>query len=366
MSKKYYFSCGPSKKYPAWNSDMFNNQWLSRTHIYDFKGFVKEQLDSIRRILQIPSEYEIMFVPASGSGAIWCSFLNLLSPHNKTIIATAGYFSNIWKEDLLSQLKLDCNIIEYHQSFNLEAIDTKSDYVFVAVDTSSGIRNLQIPNNMEGLVIADAVSAVFLEDIPWHKLDAIAFSAQKILGGDGSLGMLALSPKAIERLKTEKPWPIPRMFNINRWELESVLNGQFMSTPSVLAIIELSNILKWVETNGGIKFLQERNAKNWNAMEEFLDRNRKFEYLLKEEKLRGRALACIELKEWNEKNTPDDQRMEQMKRVSQKATELGIYDIANFSSPSWRFWLGPMQESEDVADGLEAFGKLVTLCKEQL
>lgn len=363
MSKKYYFSCGPSKKYPAWNSDIFNSQWLSRTHIYDFKIFVKEQLDSIRRILQIPSDYEIMFIPASGTGAIWCSFLNLLSPHNTATIATAGYFSHVWAEDLQNQFKLKCNVIEYDQSFIPEAIDKKSDYVFVAVDTSSGIRNLQIPNNMEGLVIADAVSAVFLEDIPWQKLDAISFSAQKILGGDGSLGILALSPKAIERLKTEKPWPIARMFNINRWGLEGVINGQFMSTPSVLALIELSHILNWVETNGGLQFLQQRNAKNWQAMDQFLHNNPQFEYMLKEEKLRGRALACIELKEWNEKQVPNAQRMEQMKLVAQKATELGIYDIANFSSASWRFWLGPMQESEDVSGGLEAFAAAATaLC----
>ncbi len=334
---------------------MLNSEWLNRTHIYDFKQFVYGILHQMHRLLNLPNDYKIMFVPASGSGAIWCSFLNLLLPERKIHIPVSGYFSRVWAEDLQKQFGLDCNVIEYDEKFNIDCIDQNDDYMMVAVDTSNGMRNLQILDNMSGLVLMDAVSAVFIEDIPWTKVDAVSFAAQKILGGDGSLGVLVLSPKALERLAVDKPWPIPRMFNINRWSLENVENGQFMSTPSILSLIELSHILNWVEQNGGVPFLQQRNEDNWSVMNKFLDQNNKFESLIKKPALRGLALNCIELQEWSAKSVKSEERMEFMKEISAKAKKLCVYDIANFSNPSWRFWLGPMQESEDIAAGLDRF-----------
>lgn len=353
MLKSIFFASGPSKKFPEWNCEIFNSKYLNRTHIYDFKNYAKECLDMAREILKIPVDYEIFFTPGSGSGALYCSFLNCLNPGSLMQIAVSGFFSNEWGSELKNQFKIPTKFIEYDQNFDKNNLDKMQDYFLVATDTTNGMRNLEISDNMQGLVFMDAVSAAFLEDIPWNKVDCAACSAQKILGGDGSLGILILSPKSLERLSIEKPWPIPRMFNINKWQIKELAAGRAMSTPSILGIVELWHILNWVKKNGGLEFMQKRSAENWQVVENFMQQYTQFDYLIKDRKKQGMALACIEMKTW-----PGDDAVSYMKHIANMAKKLEVYDIENFANASWRFWIGPTQDQEDIKEGLERFVSL--------
>lgn len=352
MNKPIFFASGPSKKFPEWNSQIFNNEYLGRTHYSDFKQVSKECLDMMREILEIPDGHQIFFVPGSGSGAIFCSYINCLLPNQPVQIAISGYFATEWANDIENQFKISCARLDYndntYQNFEKQ-IDKKKDYVLVSANTKNGMRNLCIPDNMEGLVLTDAVSAAFLEELEWSKLDCIAFSAQKVLGGDGSLGILVLSPKAQERVKQEKSWPVIRMFNINKWNLDELSKGRTMSTPSILAIIELNHILKWIKQMGGLEFLRKRNDMNQAVFNQFMEANTQFEYLIKTPELRSQASTCIQMKNWP-KN-----KIDYLNNIANEAMKLNVYDIENTLESSWRFWLGPMLEASEVEEGLSRF-----------
>ncbi len=216
------------------------------------KARIVEVVDRSRAILGVPADWQVGVVAASDTGAVEIAMWSLLGARGVDMLAWEN-FGEGWVEDV-RQLKLaDVRVLHapYGRLPDLHAVDSERDVVFPWNGTTSGVR---IPNgdwiaeDRKGLTICDATSAVFAMRLPWEKLDVVTWSWQKALGGEAAHGMLALSPRAVERLESyTPPWPLPKLFRLTSKGklIKGVFQGETINTPSMLCVedaIELARV----------------------------------------------------------------------------------------------------------------------------
>src|SRR6516164_7778345 len=264
------FSSGPCAKRPGWWPAALEAALIGRSHRSGAGlGRLVEVIDRSRAILGIPADWRVGIVAGSDTGAIEIAMWSLLGARGVDMLAWEN-FGEGWVADV-AQLKLDdVRIMQapYGQLPDFSQVDHTRDVVFTWNGTTSGVR---VPNgdwivpDRQGLAICDATSAVFAMRLPWERLDVATWSWQKSLGGEGGHGMLALSPRAVERLESyTPPWPLPKLFRLTSKGklLEGVFRGETINTPSMLCVEDALDSLKWAESVGGLDGLIARAERN--------------------------------------------------------------------------------------------------------
>jgi phosphoserine aminotransferase len=354
------FSSGPCAKRPGWTPEALKDAAVGRSHrSKTAKKKIVEAVDRTRALLGIPADYRIGIVPASDTGAVEMALWSLLGARPVDML-TWESFGEGWVTDVAKQLKLkDARVLKagYGQIANLKAVDWTHDVVFTWNGTTSGVK---VPNgewiadNREGLAICDATSAVFAMDLPWQKLDVVTWSWQKVLGGEAAHGMLALSPRAVERLESyTPPWPLPKIFRMTSKGklIAGIFEGETINTPSLLAVEDAIDGLKWAESLGGLPALKGRSEGNLAAIAHWVEHTPWIDFLAADPAIRSCTSVCLKITDdWFARLTDDAQRA-QVKRLEALLEAEGVaYDVAGHRDalPGLRIWCGATVETRDV------------------
>jgi phosphoserine aminotransferase len=355
-----HFSSGPCAKRPGWSLEALTSALVGRSHrSKEGKAKLSEVIARSKAILGMPADYRLAIVPASDTGAVEMSLWSLLGQRGVDVPAWES-FGEGWATDVVKQLKLkDVRVLRapYGALPDLKQVDWARDVVFTWNGTTSGVRVPDggwIRDDREGLAICDATSAAFAMDLPWPKLDAVTWSWQKVLGGEAAHGMLALSPRAVHRLETyAPPWPLPKVFRLTKsgkFE-EAPFRGETINTPSMLAVEDALDGLRWAEQIGGLKSLIARSQANLNVLTGWVERTDWIAFLARDPATRSSTSVCLSIVDpWFLGHAEDKQRL-----ISRKLAELldaeGVaHDIAAHrdSPPGLRIWCGATVETADV------------------
>ncbi|GAK46437.1 phosphoserine aminotransferase [Tepidicaulis marinus] len=355
-----HFSSGPCAKRPGWTIQNLQDAALGRSHRAKIgKAKLKEAIDRTRAVLGVPEDYRIGIVPASDTGAVEMAMWSLLGARGVDILAWESFGAG-WVSDAKKQLKLeDIRVFEadYGKLPDLSKVDCNRDVVFTWNGTTSGVR---VPNgnwiaaDREGLTICDATSAAFAQDLPWAKLDVTTFSWQKVMGGEAAHGMLILSPRAVERLENYTPaWPLPKIFRLTKGGklIEGIFKGETINTPSMLAVEDYLDALKWAESIGGLASLQGRANANLAMLSDWVERTGWVDFLCEEVDNRSNTSVCLKITDPKVAALDADGQAAFAKKLVTLLDEEGIaYDIGSYrdAPAGLRIWAGATVEVSDM------------------
>ena len=354
------FSSGPCAKRPGYSLAALDGAALGRSHrAKGPKAQLAEVITRSRAILGMPADWRLGIVPASDTGAVEMALWSLLGPRPVDILAFES-FSQTWADDVVKQLRLaDARVLkaEYGRLPDLSQVNSAHDLVFAWNGTTSGVRVANadfIAADREGLVICDATSAAFAMHIDWSKLDVVTWSWQKVLGGEGGHGMLALSPRAVARLESHTPsWPMPKIFRLTSGGklAEGIFKGETINTPSMLAVADALDGLRWAESAGGLAGLVARCEANLAVVRDWVAASDWAAFLAEDAATYSCTSICLKIvAPWFLALDPAG-RAEAAKKIAALLESQGVaYDIANYrdAPPGLRIWGGATVETSDI------------------
>jgi len=354
------FSSGPCSKRPGWSLAALERACLGRSHrSAEGRAKLGEVIERSRRVLGLPADHRLAIVPASDTGAVEMALWSLLGARGVDILAWES-FGRGWLSDITKELKLDDVRVldtDYGALPDLDQVDPDRDVVFTWNGTTSGVR---VPNGdwisdrRAGLTICDATSAVFAMDLPWHKLDVVTWSWQKVLGGEAAHGMLALSPRAVERLESYRPpWPLPKIFRMTKAGKlnEALFKGDTINTPSMLCVEDILDALTWAEEIGGQPALIARAEGNLAALRRWVEASDWADFLAEDPANRSCTSICLKIVDpWFQGLEAADQAaaakaLAKLLAEAGAGQDLGAYRDA---PPGLRIWGGATVAQEDI------------------
>ena len=357
------FSSGPCAKRPGWTPENLRNAVLGRSHRSKLgKARLKEAIDRTREVLEVPDDYLIGIVPGSDTGAVEMAMWSMLGPRPVQLLAFES-FGKDWVTDVTKQLKLDAEVLDapYGELPDLTKVRGDADLVFTWNGTTSGVR---VPNgdfiatDREGITICDATSAAFAQDLAWEKLDVVTFSWQKALGGEAAHGVLILSPRAVARLESHTPaWPMPKLFRMtskkdgaNKVTLD-IFEGATINTPSMLAVEDAVDALKWAASIGGLSEMKRRADSNLGVLEAWAQKTGWVAFLAADPAIRSNTSVCLKVVDPAVTALSPDAQADFAKRLAALLEKEGVaLDVGGYrdAPPGLRIWCGATVDTSDL------------------
>lgn len=356
------FSSGPCAKRPGWSLDVLRDAAIGRSHRSKLgRARLGQVIELSRTLLGLPDGYRVGIVPASDTGAVEMALWSLLGQGGRGAdMLHWESFGAGWVSDVQKQLALpNARSLgaDYGELPDLTQVDFGNDVVFTWNGTTSGVRVPNgdwIPDDRSGLTICDATSAVFAMELPWDKLDVTTWSWQKVLGGEAAHGMIALSPRAVERLESEAaPRPLPKIFRLTKGSklIEGIFKGDTINTPSMLCVEDALDALQWVESLGGVAGTVARAEANLAAVTEWVEKTPWVDFLARESDTRSCTSICLRfIDPWFTALDGDAQAATAKAIVTRLEAEGVAYDIGGYrdAPPGLRIWGGATVERSDL------------------
>jgi phosphoserine aminotransferase len=191
-------------------------------------------------------------------------------------------------------------------------------------------------------------------DIDFSKLDVTTWSWQKVMGGEAAHGMIVLSPRAVARLESYTPaWPMPKIFLLTKGGklIDGIFKGDTINTPSMLAVEDAIDGLKWAESIGGLPKLIERSNANLKVISDWVAKSSWAGFLAERPEINSNTSICLKIVDPAYKSLSAEEEANRAKQIESILEKQGVaYDIGSYrdAPAGLRIWGGATVEKSDI------------------
>ncbi|MEG0385322.1 3-phosphoserine/phosphohydroxythreonine transaminase [Solibacillus cecembensis] len=241
-----------------------------------FEAVHNEAIARLRKLYDIPENYEVLFLQGGASLQFTMIPMNFLAQDQKASYIQTG----AWSEKAFKEAKFFGTPVEaastkannYKNIPTVEEIQVEQNAAYVHLTSNNTIFGTQwktFPTTGDVPLIADMSSDILSKKVDISNFAMIYAGAQKNLGPSGVTVVI------IRKDFLEKANPnIPTMLKYDT----HVANNSLYNTPPTFGIYMLGEVLKWVEEQGGVDTIEKRNEEKAKLIYDAIDQSNGFYY----------------------------------------------------------------------------------------
>lgn len=255
-----HFIVGPVELFDSTKTVLKDGYKYFRTD--EFGSMAKDCLNRVSNLLGNSTPNSLIYLAASGTGAMEAVIDNCLKKEDKALVVNGGSFGKRfcellkWHNFNYDEIKLNWN--EVLKASDLKPYENKGYTIFFVNhdETSSGkLYDMQLisdfckRNNM--LLVVDAISSFLSDEYNMEKygIDATIISSQKGLCLSPGMSLISFSQR-IKNIVLANQNSSSYYFNLKEY-FTNIERGQTPFTPTVFIMYELKDMLDKIDSIGG-------------------------------------------------------------------------------------------------------------------
>lgn len=300
-----FFTPGPSQLFPdvsLYISEALDSQLLSISHRSKRYSEMQQQTtDSLRQLMDIPDEHQIFFV-SSATEAMERTIENMVERRSHHFVSGAfaeRFFATaveLGKQPAASRAP-------WGEGFDRQDMQIDADVELAAFthnETSTGAM-LDLSdiydfkkNHADTLIALDVVSSAPICKLDFQYLDCVFFSVQKAFGLPAGLGVMIVSPAAMEKARRLAGKSLAGSYHSFISLEKSASKHQTPETPNVLGIYLLGRVAGAMNTHG-IDNIRRDITERAARLYELIDHHKSLQAFVKDTRYRSPTVIVVEV-----------------------------------------------------------------------
>jgi len=282
MTKVHNFSAGPAvlpkDAVEASISGLrnFKNSGLSVVEVShrsdEWSEMMEQTTTLVRKLLNVPEGYSVLFLQGGATAQFSMVPYNLLPEGGKAAYLNTGSWAEkaIKEAKKLGNVDIPASSEDKNFSYLPKDYQCPSDASYMHITTNNTIFGTQMRQfpDCDCPLVADMSSEIFSRPIDISQFGLIYAGAQKNMGPAG-VTLVIVKNDILGKVKRS----IPSFFDYQN----HIEKGSLYNTPPVYNIYLAYLTMQWIQEQGGVKAMQDRNIEKSSMLYDEIDRNSLFE-----------------------------------------------------------------------------------------